>query len=181
MNIPGIELNKKGNKMEQNLYLLCGIPGSGKSTWASKQNNAYIISRDAIRKSLVGEDVNNEKYFFKEKEVFSTFINEINLAIATCFYYHNKENIIVDATHISPASRKKVLSRLNLHHNLNLKIVAFPIDLKTALERNSKRTGFEKVPPEAIVRMYRNFILHDYDEFYYCLNKINTIDIQEVN
>ena len=162
--------------MKQNLYLMVGIPGSGKSTWASAQNNSYIISRDAIRKSLVGEDVNNEKYFSKEKEVFSTFINEINSAIAS-----SKENIIIDATHTNPAGRKKVLSRLNLHHNLNLKIIVFPINLETALERNSKRTGFAKVPPEAIVQMYNNFITPHYDEFDYCLNKINTIDIQEVN
>ena len=162
--------------MKQNLYLMVGIPGSGKATWASAQNNSYIISRDAIRKSLVGEDVNNEKYFSKEKEVFSTFINEINSAIAS-----SKENIIIDATHTNPAGRKKVLSRLNLHHNLNLKIIVFPINLETALERNSKRTGFAKVPPEAIVQMYNNFITPHYDEFDYCLNKINTIDIQEVN
>ena len=162
--------------MEQIIYLMCGIPASGKSTWAKTHTDAAIISRDEVRKSLVGENVENTKYFSKEDEVFRIFVENINNAIDA-----GEKEIIIDATHTNPAGRKKVLSKLNLHHNLNLKIIVFPIDLKTALERNSKRTGFAKVPPEAIVRMRSNFIMPDYDEFNYCINKIKTIDIQEVN
>jgi predicted kinase len=39
------------------LYLMCGIPGSGKSTWI-KQNKIEsdaVISRDVVRFSLVKE------------------------------------------------------------------------------------------------------------------------------
>lgn len=55
------------------IYLLCGIPGSGKSTWAKNHldDNSIWISRDLIRFSMVSEE---EEYFSKEKEVFKEFI-----------------------------------------------------------------------------------------------------------
>lgn len=47
-----------------NLILMCGVPGSGKSTWAKqhlKPSDVYI-SRDEIRFSLVAE---NGRIFFQ--------------------------------------------------------------------------------------------------------------------
>ena len=66
------------------IYLLCGIPGSGKSTWAKSQldNKSIWISRDQIRFSMVSE---SGEYFSKEKEVFRESIKEINLAIMTTY------------------------------------------------------------------------------------------------
>ena len=60
-----------------NLYLLCGIPGSGKSTWVRNHLGKYDrhVSRDDIRFSLVKED---EEYFSKEEEVKKEYINKIN-------------------------------------------------------------------------------------------------------
>ena len=66
------------------LYVACGIPGSGKSTYlanyvkshyTNKLSNMYkIVSRDAIRFSLLKE---GDDYFSCEREVFNTFIKEI--------------------------------------------------------------------------------------------------------
>lgn len=40
--------------MKQKVYIMCGIPGSGKSTWISNNldENIKIISRDIIRYKL---------------------------------------------------------------------------------------------------------------------------------
>ena len=70
---------KKGKRfMSKILYILCGPAASGKSTFSHflvQDKNSYkIVSRDAIRFSLVNE---NEEYFSKEKEVFRTYIAEI--------------------------------------------------------------------------------------------------------
>ena len=59
------------------VWLMCGIPGSGKSTWAKKrlmENGGIWISRDEVRFSMVKED---EDYFSKECEVFDKFIANI--------------------------------------------------------------------------------------------------------
>ena len=65
-----------------NLYLMCGVPGCGKSTFLKnkiKNNNSVIISRDAIRFSIVKPE---EDYFSHEDEVLEIFWNQINEALA---------------------------------------------------------------------------------------------------
>ena len=52
------------------LYLMCGCPGSGKSTWAAKNVGPgdVIISRDQIRFDMLND---GEAYFCKENAVFN--------------------------------------------------------------------------------------------------------------
>ena len=56
--------------MNNTLVLMCGAPGSGKTTIAKKLmcNNDLYISRDEIRYSMIS---NEYEYFSKEKEVFN--------------------------------------------------------------------------------------------------------------
>lgn len=135
------------------LYLLCGIPGAGKSTWIKNQISNYggvWCSRDIVRFSLIKED---EKYFAKEDLVFSTWINEIQSAI------NNKEgpdNIYVDATHLTPKARDKVLNKLNLQ-SVELRAVNFILPLETCLKRNGERSGRQLVPDSVIHNMYASF------------------------
>ena len=138
------------------IRLLVGIPASGKTTFSHSMKSlcectgesCEIISRDAIRKELIGEG----EYFSKEKQVFNTFIKKINEAID-----NRIDTIIIDATHINKASRHKVLSRLTNYEDYNLVIDVFLIDLERAFERNSKRKGFAYVPDPAIRNMYNSF------------------------
>ena len=65
--------------MKNKLYVMIGCPGSGKSTYAKKHfPHALYVSRDEIRFNLIAE---NEEYFSKEDEVFTEFINAINLGL----------------------------------------------------------------------------------------------------
>lgn len=83
-----------------NLYLMCGIPGSGKSTFLKnkiRNNNSVIISRDAIRFSIVKP---NEEYFSHEDEVLEIFWNQINEALAA------NKTVYVDQTSLTPRARK---------------------------------------------------------------------------
>lgn len=143
-----------------NLHILCGIPASGKSTWA-KQQNGKIISRDEIRKRYVGENP-GKNYFSKEKQVYKEMITTIKTAIK-----ENVENIYVDATHVDILARLKLLnnfSKLENKNNINLTFDYFPVLLHTALNRNSKREGFAKVPEEAIEDFYFKSSIPSRDE-----------------
>lgn len=102
------------------LYVLCGAPGCGKSTWAKGMaQNAIHISRDIIRFNLLDE---NDDYFDKETLVFKLFIKAIQEGL------NNNNNVIADATHLNLGSRQKLLSNLNLD-NVYVKVVYFRVPL----------------------------------------------------
>lgn len=136
------------------LYILCGIPGSGKSTWARKQIENYgtdkmvWISRDKIRFNLVKPD---EEYFSRENEVVSIFVDEIQKAID-----NRTPFVLADATHLNRKSRCQLLNQLVLD-NTSVCYVYFDVPLSVALERNAKRQGRERVPDSVIEKMYRSF------------------------
>ncbi len=140
------------------LYVMCGIPGSGKSTWLRKnvKTEDKIISRDEIRFSLLQE---GEEYFSREDEVFEKFCSEIKTAL------NDGYDVYADATHINRGSRKKLLQQVMIYAD---KIVAIemPTPVSVALERNEGRKdeGLRYVPPSTIKRMYSQYEDPDYDE-----------------
>ena len=79
----------------KHLFLMCGVAGSGKSTYLSNIKNAVVISRDEIRFSLIGDF---DDYFAKEDEVFATFIQKIQNAIDN---EEGPKEIYCDATHLT--------------------------------------------------------------------------------
>lgn len=134
--------------MAQTLYLLCGIPGSGKSTWGrakAKSLGGTYISRDEIRFSLLQED---EDYFSKEAETVETFRYRIQEAID-----NGNEIIIVDATHNNERSRNALLDSLRLG-GVSLVAVDFNLPLEICLAQNAMRSGRSRVPEDVVIRMW---------------------------
>lgn len=133
------------------LILMMGQPGSGKSTFLKnlKLDKTYkVISRDAIRFSLIQED---DEYFSKESEVFSTFTKDIELA-SYCNDY-----VFADATHLNRPSRRKLLSNICISLFSEIDILWIKTPLKVSLSRNEKRIGTRAyVPPYQIKKMFYN-------------------------
>lgn len=139
------------------LYVMIGLPGSGKSTIAQKVKNTLretiIVSRDNVRFSMINKE---DQYFAKEKEVFKAYINKINQ------YLSEGYNVIADATHLNAASRNKLLKNVHGYNGLIAVVADTPIE--NCLKRNSKRSGREKVPDEVIKNMEDNFYKPSFKE-----------------
>lgn len=156
------------------LYLLCGVPGSGKSTWVQKrieehneQNESCVWhSRDAVRFSLLKDE---EDYFAREDEVIAQWLENIQTSIIL-----DVEHIYVDATHLSPIARAKVLDALCLT-DVAIIPVNFLIPLNTCLERNELRKGIGRtyVPRGVIRRMFIQFKPAAHGEKYIYTDIIN--------
>ena len=147
---------------DKTLWIMVGIPGSGK-TWYAKNKlmrgpEWRYVSRDEVRFSLVPA---NEEYFSKEKEVFNQFVNTIRAA----FEEDEVINVIADATHLNEASRNKI--RRIFSNNYNIIPVVVTCDLATAIERNNNREGRARVPATVICRMYHQFQDPDLDAHEY--------------
>ena len=128
------------------LYLMCGIPGSGKSTYLKTRfvERPKVISRDEIRFSMVKED---EEYFSKEKEVYAEFISQIKEALKI------ETEVFADATHLNEISRAKILRSLGESlKDVEVNVIWVRVSLKTALTQNENRKGTRSYVPKSVIR-----------------------------
>ena len=149
------------DKLKKTLYVMCGIPGSGKSTWVQKhidsfEGSVFLASRDAIRFLMLKD---GEDYFAHENEVYDEFINQIKLGLENC------DVVIADATHISIGSRKKLLKSLGKSLK-NVKVIAMVIktDFDTIVKQNDMREGRARVPLSVLRRMNIQFTIPTIEE-----------------
>ena len=151
-------------KNKKKLYVMCGVPGSGKSTWALEhipkmEGNTAYVSRDIIRLSKLKD---SDDYFSKENEAFAEFIETIRKKIEVC------NSVVVDATHITPGARRKLFMSIGASalENVEVIMVVIKVDLETALSQNRNRTGRCLVPDKTITNMYHSFVMPSINEHF---------------
>ena len=128
------------------VYIMCGCPGSGKTTWLKNhvKPGSAIISRDTIRFSLLKE---GEDYFSHEEEVTAILWDQINGVLS------DGRDVFVDQTSLNKRSRKWLLDHITGYDKVNVIWIDTPLEI--ALERNEKRKGTKAyVPRRQVQRMF---------------------------
>jgi len=139
-------------------YMMIGVPGSGKSTYAKnlikyvndidKKQNIVCISRDEIRFSLLKEE---DAYFSKENQVYKIFIQKIRENLKA------GNDVIIDATHMTWGSRHKMFKNLANIENLKIIGIWMNIPFSKCYKNNNKREGLAKVPEDTLKNMIKHF------------------------
>jgi predicted kinase len=114
--------------------MLVGCPGSGKSTFASKERfkDYKRISYDDVRHKVLDSEKTGIYYLKEiEPEVTNYSIAKLRLAIV------KKEDIIIDSTNLTRESRDKKLKYIPKDYHVNFFIM--PRNLEWSLKNNKKR------------------------------------------
>lgn len=133
--------------MKPTLYILCGAPGCGKSTFAKRFTSDSVkwVSRDEIRFQFIKSD---EDYFSHEREVFRHYSKLIADALT------EGKHVLADATQLNAASRKKLTTAIDLNFTeYNIVYVIFTASAEICIEHNKNRKGRALVPEDIIHRM----------------------------
>src|SRR5574344_251315 len=146
-------------------YILSGVPGCGKSTWAKNfiktHPNTKIIASDDIRYEIGGA----YQYFKEEQRVWNLFFSRANELAK------NNENIdvILDSTCLTNIKRKDYLRRINGFDHLVL--VYFNVDRDVCLKRNKMHIEGKVVKDEPMDNMLKSVeypnkdVLASFDDF----------------
>lgn len=132
------------------LFILIGVPGSGKSTYAEElyeksEHGIALVSSDQIRKSLYG----NENCQDNPKKVFAIAHQAIIDQLIRGY------DVIFDATNIYAKDRMGLIRRVCFEVKKEVRFVAiyFDTSIETCITRQELRE--RKVPTKVIEKMGR--------------------------
>lgn len=132
------------------LYILIGVPGSGKSTYAEElyqksERGIALVSSDCIRKSLYG----NENCQDNPKKVFTLAHKIIVDQLEHGF------DVIFDATNIYAKDRSDLIRKICFEVKKEVRFIAIYFDtpIETCVARQDLRE--RKVPTKVIEKMGR--------------------------
>lgn len=132
------------------LYVLVGVPGSGKSTTVKKLQSSnpdtVVVCPDEYRKKLGG----TYNYFKQDKSIWGNLCpTDVNDALS------KGKNVIFDATNVSEKRRKSILQWAKVPTK-KIAVVA-DVDVATAKKQNKMRDPDKVVPDHVIDNMAKSF------------------------
>lgn len=134
------------------LLILVGIPGSGKSTWASQfvaANSGYrIVATDAIRGELYGDEAIQGDW----RQIWRQVSFQWQQGIES-IRQGDLEGLIYDATNAKRRHRREAIAAARALGFTPITLAWFDVPLSVALERNRRRS--QPVPPDIIAAMHR--------------------------
>ena len=125
------------------LYMLVGVPGSGKTTWIrNNKHDAVVLSTDDYIEKIAAKQGKTYSEVFKDTIGDATDQMEKDLIQAL----RNERDIIWDQTNLTAKSRKSKLSRIPKSYKKVGVYFSVPQDLR---DRLASRPG--KVIPEPVI------------------------------
>lgn len=132
------------------VFVLSGIPGSGKSTWC-KENYPQlpVVSRDAVRANLGYTSSSDEKVVLTNGQENEVTVEEYS-QIAK--YAKKKQSFIVDDTNSIPRYRKALIKTLK-----DYGAYVIGVNVSTSLENSiSRRKG--QIDEIVIRKLYERYV-----------------------
>ncbi len=144
-----------------NLYMLIGVPGSGKSTWVNSQDWAHscvLVSTDKLidlEASRQGKTYNDvfEEYI---KEATKIMNEDVKAAVEA------GKDIIWDQTNTSKKSRKSKLASVHGYRKI---AVIFDVPEENELKRRLASRPGKNIPWSVMTSMINNLEVPTEDEF----------------
>ncbi|MGF1457838.1 MAG: AAA family ATPase [Leptolyngbyaceae cyanobacterium] len=134
------------------LWILIGLPGSGKSTWAQAMQQSSpslkYISTDRIRRELFGDEAIQGPW----RQVWHQVLQEFQLGVQQASSAGGV-GAIYDATNARRRGRRQVIAAARIVGFTRLLAVWLDLPLEICLQRNYQRS--RQVPPEVIHGMAR--------------------------
>jgi predicted kinase len=155
------------NESKPNLYMLVGIPCSGKSYYAEihfKPKNIKIVSTDEIRIEIT----ETRKFNLQgNNEIFEIAFSRIKEELI------NQRDVVFDATNTNKKYRKNIIKLAKL---CNSRIVAVvmktPLDI--CIKRNRERSEDSKIPEEKMYYFNKANLNLDYSEGFDEIIEVNS-------
>lgn len=132
------------------LYVLMGLPGAGKTTWATNQKNMVHVSSDKIRKELFGAEL---LHIFN-KTVMGIFRVRVRKALL------QGHDVIADTCHMTQRQRRQTLTAAP--EGTRKILVYIDVSVKQAIRGDLKRK--RHVTPIVILVYKRRFERPKVDE-----------------
>ena len=144
--------------MDNTLYIMVGLPGSGKSTYAKefiKDQQVEYLSSDSLR-AVFGKNESDQSVTPKVFGHIKTKVDE---------YLRDNKNVLVDATNVNRKERNDYINTAK-KYNSKVVVVVFKMDRNGLIARNKKRgdEGGRVVPDWVIDKMLNKFEEPDFNE-----------------
>ncbi|MEK7486574.1 MAG: AAA family ATPase [Planctomycetota bacterium] len=138
------------------LVYTMGVSGSGKSIWAQRQKDFFLISTDQTRKELLG----SEEDLTQERAVFALGYEKMREALK------EKRSVLWDATNISYRARARLLNHAQTFHPC-IALIFFPLNLEASFQQNEQR--LRQVPKGVLLQQAAQFVepkFHEYNHLF---------------
>ena len=158
--------------MKNNVYILIGVPGSGKSTWTSKlEGGKHVLSSDNIIEALAAargttyDDEWANNIGFATRNMMREFHSRIN--------HPSHEDLVIDRTNMTRKSRKQFFKECFDKSKWNWIAVVFETPEETEWNRRLNSRPGKTIPADAIRNMLNSYEAPSFDEGFDAIMEID--------